>query len=113
MLDPEHVEAALTWLRYADEDLALAEQALVPRLACSLAQQAAEKALKAALVVRATDFPRTHDLVRLRRLLPASSPAAGEAPDLGTLSQLATEARYPGDWDEPVAEEAAEALAAA
>ncbi|MFN8473666.1 MAG: HEPN domain-containing protein [Anaerolineae bacterium] len=57
----------LRWLRYAHEDLvaavALVEHNLVaPRHICWLAQQAAEKTLKAVLVFVQVDFPRRHDL---------------------------------------------------
>ena len=40
-----------------------------PRHACWLSQQAAEKALKAALVLERVEFPFTHDLDALRNLL--------------------------------------------
>ena len=63
------------WLRYAREDLITAETPLrqphvPPRQACWHAQQAAEKALKAALIFLQIDFRRTHDLNVLRDLLP-------------------------------------------
>lgn len=49
-------EDALQWLRYAGEDLEqarriLEQEGFAPRRAAWLAQQAAEKALKAALVL--------------------------------------------------------------
>lgn len=47
---------------------------LVPRHVCWLAQQAAEKALKAALVLEDIAFPFTHDLDALRNRLPGSWP---------------------------------------
>ena len=58
------------WLRLAREDLAaamhLAEAAHLPhRVACLLAQQAAEKAIKAVLVAEDIDPPKLHDLRRL------------------------------------------------
>ena len=56
MSDPEIVVDALRWLRYAKEDLDLAAAIAhagdrTPRHACFLAQQAAEKGLKAVLVL--------------------------------------------------------------
>lgn len=62
------------WLRYAAEDLALARfvlasEALALREACWLAQQAAEKALKAGLIAVAMEVPRVHDLGRLAEML--------------------------------------------
>ena len=72
-------EQALTWLRFSEEDLQVASRLMTgastaPRHACWLSQQAAEKALKAALVLEQIDFPFTHDLDALRNLLPASWP---------------------------------------
>ncbi|MBI5609889.1 MAG: HEPN domain-containing protein [Deltaproteobacteria bacterium] len=48
-------------------------------LACFLSQQAAEKALKAALGAGGLPVPRTHDLVLLVERLPASPPAVLDA----------------------------------
>ena len=97
--DDEHREV-LRWLRYAAEDLAAAEAALgaaafAPRHTCWLAQQAAEKAIKAALVLRQVDFPWVHDLDALRNLLPEDWRIRREQPDLAELSEWAVEARYP------------------
>jgi HEPN domain-containing protein len=62
-------------MRFAEEDLRTAEsllddEELVPRHACWLAQQAAEKALKAGLVFHQIAHPFRHDLDALRNLLP-------------------------------------------
>lgn len=61
---------ATRWLRWAGEDLAVAEHIsqdtdLVPRGACVFAHQAADKALKGLLVARGLDPPKLHDLDRL------------------------------------------------
>jgi HEPN domain-containing protein len=58
------------WLHLAHEDLAaaehLADAAHLPhRVACLMAQQAAEKAIKAVLVAEDMDPPKLHDLRRL------------------------------------------------
>lgn len=95
----------MRWLQYAREDLATAvalsqEEAFVPRHVCWLAQQAAEKALKAALVHLQLEFPRTHDLDLLRNLLPDDWRLHNQSVDLTRLSEWAVEARYPGDWPE-------------
>jgi HEPN domain-containing protein len=105
MSSPELIAEARRWLRFAREDLAGAEGSLahttfVPRHVCWLAQQAAEKALKAALVFEAVDFPYRHDLDALRNLLPAGWAVKHEHPDLAELTEWAVEARYPGDWPE-------------
>ena len=59
------------WLKYSGEDLDVASRLMAgtqtsPRHACRLYQQAAEKALKAALVLEGVDFPFSHDLDALR-----------------------------------------------
>ncbi|MCY3902337.1 MAG: HEPN domain-containing protein [Caldilineaceae bacterium] len=106
MNDPDLVQQeALRWLRFAAEDLdvaqrLLADRASAPRIVCWHAQQAAEKALKAALTIEDFDFPFTHDLNALRNLLPHSWSVRVEHPDLTELAQWAVEARYPGEWAE-------------
>lgn len=103
MSDPEQLSEVRRWLRYAREDLEaaatlLAQQSVVPRHLCWLAQQATEKALKAVLVFVGIDFPRRHDLDALRNLIPTGWQVKEEHPDLATLTEWAVEARYPGDW---------------
>jgi HEPN domain-containing protein len=105
MSSPELIAEARRWLRFAREDLAggewlLAHAAFVPRHVCWLAQQAAEKALKAAFVFEEVDFPFRHDLDALRNLLPDGWAVKHEHPDLAELTEWAVEARYPGDWPE-------------
>lgn len=90
------------WLRYAREDLAAAETMLgrdgaYPRHVCWLAQQSAEKSLKAGLIYCDIEFPYTHDLDRLRNLLPEGWQVKAQCPDLAELTEWAVEARYPGD----------------
>ena len=75
--DTDRVAAITTrWLRYAMEDLTEAESMVArpqyaPRHACFLAQQGAEKALKAVLVFLQLDTPRSHNLNALRNLIPS------------------------------------------
>jgi HEPN domain-containing protein len=64
-------------------------------------QQAAEKYLKAFLVWRNVEFPKTHSIGRLLDLV------SGVAPDLATaladaisLTPFGVEIRYPGDFPE-------------
>lgn len=102
MSAPELVSEANRWLRFAAEDLKVAQNLLVssespPRHICFLAQQAAEKALKAALVLEEMDFPFRHDLDALRNLLPDTWSVCREHGDLAQLTEWAVEARYPGD----------------
>lgn len=105
MNDPESVEETRRWLRFAHEDLTVAQRILAdpstaPRLACLLAQQAAEKAIKAALVFLQKEFPYCHDLMELRALLPADWDIKTGYEYLGDLSVWILEGRYPGDWAE-------------
>lgn len=115
MSSPEARAEGERWLRYSTEDLATAELLLrgadaPPRQACFLAQQAAEKALKAVLVSLGRDFPRTHDVEALRNLLPAEWRAVQQLPALGRLAVWAVGARYVGDWPEPSSQDASEAV---
>lgn len=101
MSDNEVLKVLRRWLRYAEDDLRAAEillgQSSVPRTSCFHAQQGAEKAIKATFVFLQVDFPFTHDLDRLRDLLPEGWAVKGNFPDLAGLSKWAVEPRYPGD----------------
>ena len=66
-------------------------------------QEAAERTLKAALVLEGIDFPYTHDLNALRNLLPDSWPVRAD------LTGWDVQARYRGEWPEPSAADAVRA----
>ena len=104
-------------LRYAREDLGSASMLMAgadtPRHVCWHSQQAAEKSLKAAFVLEGVDFPYTHDLDKLRNLLPAGWSVKETHPDLAKLTEYATGARYPEDVPELNREDAAYAASAA
>lgn len=90
------------WLRYAQEDLYEAQRLAarkdaVPRHPAWLAQQAAEKALKAVLVCEQIPFPRTHNLPTIFNLIPTGWHVRSVPADLERLSEYAVEARYPAD----------------
>ncbi|MXX18044.1 MAG: HEPN domain-containing protein [Dehalococcoidia bacterium] len=112
MSEPESAAEALRWLSYAREDLEIAGQMALAsrsRYACWFSQQAAEKTLKAVLVMESIEFPYSHDLRRLRDLFPEGWPQ-GASPDLlDRLTEWGAEARYPGDWPEPTAADATRA----
>ncbi len=96
----DRLEDTSRWLRYAEEDLITAETFLghphvPPRQSCWLAQQAAEKALKAALIFLQIDFRRTHDLVELRDMFPESCQLKKINPNMSNLTRWVVEARYP------------------
>ena len=103
------------WLRYAEEDLITAETYLKdprvpPRQSCWHAQQAAEKALKAALIFLQIDFRRTHNLNVLLDLLPESWQLKTALPNLKDLNKWAVEARYPEKMREATKAEASTAV---
>lgn len=110
-----NAEEAARWLGYSHSDLQAAEKLLhdpdpFPRQVCFFAQQAAEKALKAGLVLLQTEFPFTHDLDRLRDLLPDGWSVKSTQPDLAELTIWAVAARYPADLPEAVLTDAEKAL---
>ena len=104
MSEPENRSHARIWLRYAAEDLEAAQELLdasvSPRHVCFLAQQSAEKAIKAVLVFLQVDFPKSHDLEALANLLPDDCRIRGLRAELPALTEWAIEARYPGNWPE-------------
>lgn len=109
-------DGARRWLRFAHEDLTTAARLggsmdAVPRHVCWLAQQAAEKALKAALIAAGIQPPRVHDLDKLWERLPREWNLKATLPELAELSEWAIESRYPGDWPEPSWEDAQRAIA--
>src|SRR3954471_19877498 len=95
-------ELAARWLEFAHDDLGVAEQSaadtVVPHVGCYHAHQAAEKALKAILVLLQIQFPFTHDLDGTRDLIPPGWHVVQAFPDLQDLSQWAVRGRYPGNW---------------
>jgi len=106
------------WLRYAKEDLEAAERMVAgrgfaPRWACFLAQQAADKALKAALVSEGLPFPFTHDLDYIRELVPGERKVAALDVDLRRLTTWAVVGRYPTADPEATREDARDAVEAA
>lgn len=116
MSEPEAAADPRRWLRYAREDIGVAERLLSeapasPRHACFFFQQAAEKALKAALLLEGIGFPFTHDLDALRNLFPDDRPIRAAHPDLAELTEWGAESRYPGDWPEPTEADARRAEA--
>jgi len=72
---PEAVAEARRWFGEADEELlvatVLAGNEQVPaRAACFHSHLAAEKSLKAMVILRGVLLPKSHDLIRLVQLLP-------------------------------------------
>ena len=115
MQTTDRLEDTVRWLRYAEEDLETAETFLghphVPsRQCCWHTQQAAEKALKAALIFLQIDFHRTHDLNDLRDMPPESWQFKTTDANLSNLTRWAVEARYPDTMSESTNTDATEAV---
>ena len=118
MSSPDVLDIARRWLRWADEDLALAEHTaadpdVVPRGACVWAHQAAEKALKALLILHNMDPPKLHDLDRLAQRLPDEEGSAFMPLELPELTRWSIEGRYPADMDEATHADGLQAIAVA
>jgi len=102
------------WVEYAEEDLIMAQSALrrsrpLTTPSCFHSQQCAEKYLKAILVSRDIEFPKTHDLLILDTLCAGGGIFTGfTKEELGRLSGYAVHTRYPGN--QPTPDEAQEAL---
>ena len=93
---------AARWYRLAEEDLAAAHALLhaddiVPRIACFLSQQAAEKALKAGLIAIGRQFPKSHGLTRLLGTFPEERRPTIDEDDLDALDPWVIDGRYAAD----------------
>lgn len=109
--DSERLTETRRWLQQADEDLRAAEELLrapepTSRPASYLAQQGAEKALKAVLVFLQIDYPFTHELGPILNRIPSGWQVKELPIDLRWLSQWSYRGRYPGDWTPPSVEDA-------
>jgi HEPN domain-containing protein len=104
----------LAWVAHAEEDFLLARAALKRKQplsfgACFHAQQCAEKYIKALLISKGADFPKTHDLLMLSNLCSSNGILLEIDPKhLNTLTDYAVRTRYPGN--DPTAEDAKEAI---
>jgi HEPN domain-containing protein len=107
---PEHRLEARRWLAIVEEDIDVAiAAARLSRLGASAyhVQQAAEKLLKALLVLAAEPFRRTHDLDDLAaRLVPVYPQFSQQAEAVRHLSVWGIAYRYPSleDAAEPLPE---------
>jgi len=102
------------WAASAEEDFILARTALQRKQplvsgTCFHAQQCAEKYMKALLLSKGADFPKTHDLLLLNNLCSAVGIFLEVDPkQLNTLTDYAVRTRYPGEG--PNVEDAKEAI---
>ena len=104
----------IAWAERAEEDFILARTALRRKQpltygACFHAQQCAEKYMKALLISKGADFPKTHDLLMLNGLCSSSGIFLEiNSKHLNTLTDYAVRTRYPGN--DPTVDDSKEAL---
>jgi HEPN domain-containing protein len=115
----ENAGTVRQWIEKAEHDIRNAEHTLTLKKNCPFdtvcfhAQQCAEKYLKALLVSRSVDFPKTHDLRILMQMVPKEVKLGLRMNEVLPLNRYTIEARYPGDWEPITRKEAKEALAIA
>jgi len=103
-----------SWVEYAEDDFTVAKSSLrrtkpLTTPSCFHSQQCAEKYLKAMLVAKDAEFPKTHDLLILDALCNKAGILTGYTKeDLGRLSGYAVHTRYPGN--QPTLDDARDAL---
>ena len=104
MKPPEDTKHDLVkqWLAKADQDLGVARLLLSQGLYYGAVgyhcQQAVEKYLKAYLVERQIEFPKTHDLGLLLDLVSSIESRLGDAlNEIVSLNDYAADVRYPSD----------------
>jgi HEPN domain-containing protein len=108
------VKELKSWIIHAEEDFSAAKALFrlrKPLLSgvCFHAQQSAEKYLKALLIFKDKDFPKTHDLPSLNTMCNKAGIITGlDLQQLVDLTEYAVRRRYPGD--QPTREEAKEAI---
>ena len=105
------------WLNRARSNMTLAKNRVPDAYLedlCFDAQQTAEKAIKAVMIMRGIDFPYVHDLAHLMTILEARGECIPDTVRCAVkLTRYAVHTRYPS-LEEPVSEqEYAEALAIA
>ena len=111
----DRLEDTARWLRYAEEDLITAEiflkqPHLPPRQAYWWAQQTIEKALKAVLIFKQIDFPRTDDLNILWNLVPERWQFKTVQSGIVDLTERIGDVRYPSEMPEPTQADASKAV---
>ena len=105
---------AARWLAFGRGDLesalALLATATPNRNVGYLAQQAAEKALKAVILLEAAPFEMTHDLTAVAAQLPPSFAQPVTTAELAWLADLETSGRYPNEGDTVTHDDAGKAV---
>ena len=104
----EVLKVVRQWIARAEEDLQNAAYTLTLKENCPFgticfhAEQCVEKYLKALLVFKGIDFPKTHNIPEVLALVPTSVRPVLSSEEQEQLTDYATVTRYPGDW-EPIA----------
>ena len=110
---------AREWILKAEEDLQAAGHLLKMGRKCPTAtigfhaQQCIEKYMKALLVIRSIEFPKTHDIEKLVGLLPLDVVISLPITEQRTLSIYGTVTRYPGDYEPITVKDARTAVSSA
>jgi HEPN domain-containing protein len=108
-------ESVAAWIKRAEEDfraltiLLKADNPPWGSVAFN-AQQCAEKYLKALLLWRGIEFPKTHDLARLLTLFGETPPLTWTSQETAALSDHAVAPRYPDEFEPVNEQEAREAV---
>ncbi len=121
MNDEQHdlIEIVQQWIQKAENDIRTAKHTLTLKehcpfeIVCFHAQQCSEKYLKALLVSRQIEFPKTHDLRVLIQLVPSDIKLNLELRRVFSLNRYAIETRYPDSFETITREEAEEAVSIA
>jgi len=107
----------LEWIDKAEQDyqtavvMARKRKSPVPDIVGFHSQQCVEKYLKAVLVLKKIDFPKTHDLIELLSILKEKEPLLDAlTPALRILNPFSVQFRYPGE--SATVEESLKALSA-
>jgi len=118
MLEREKIlKIAQEWIGKAENDLTNAVNTLKmgkrgpTDTVCFHAQQCVEKYLKATLVWKGIDFPKTHNISELMALIPAGVCLPIENKEQDRLTEYATVTRYPGAYEPISLDEARKAVA--
>ncbi len=120
MLEREKfLKIAQEWIGKAENDLTNAVNTLKmgkrgpTDTVCFYAQQCVEKYLKATLVWKGIEFPKTHNISELMALIPAGVCLPIENKEQDRLTEYATVTRYPGAYEPILLAEARKAVALA
>lgn len=104
-VDDMLAETLRQWVQKAENDLKNAAYALRMGPDCPMdtvcfhAQQCIEKYHKAMLVLNMVDFPKTHDLNALARLMPGLLMPMLTDEQRRRITEYATVMRYPGEYE--------------